>query len=72
MEVGAGFFAGLHRRDTHDGIAEPVARSQENTERGEIFADLVRREVEATFAPSPEETWQRGFPAIVNPEPVGR
>ena len=70
VQVGSTFFAGLHGGDVHHGIAEPVARADEEFERLE-GGGSIGGEVEAAAGASEQERL-RGFPAVVDPEPIGR
>ena len=73
MQVGTSLFARFRRGDAHHGVAQPGARPDDKTEGSEVFGGKLGRKVVAAFeAASAEETRHGRFPAVVDPEPVGR
>ena len=68
--IGAAELEGSHGGNGHDGVAEPVWGTNDDAEGCGV--GFVGRQVDASFGFIDEEIRQRGLPAVVNPEPVGR
>jgi len=72
VQVGTPRLDGADGGSGHAGVAEPVRRAQEQAEGVESLGIGRLREVDAAFGIGDQEIGMGDFPAVVNPEPVGR
>src|SRR5262249_35817788 len=57
-------------RYAHDGVSQPVTRTDENSKWLQITSRIAGRQINAAFVVGEEKIGFRRFPAIVHPEPV--